>query len=321
MKPSFMIRVAVFSVIAGATCGAIKAQTPEQRLQGALALEKDGKPAQAVAATQSLLDAHVLATFEAGKAWNILGLAYEDEGELQLARHAYEESIRILEPLPNIRDYAMALNSLGSVYVTMMQFDAADKLRAKALGLYEKAGDHDGMAVCASNLALSAFRQNRMNRGSEYLARALKEARAATNFDNDDRAAILSVQGWKAWHDRDYPESVARFRQALELWRSRHGDDHPSTGWGDVLLGDAYLSAGQRAAAMTEIKKGLDILDRSLGRKDPHYLLAELAYARLLDAGGSHKEADRIKTAAESGLQESHRRQCPGCTVSAMALR
>jgi len=321
MKPSFMKRVAILAVIAGATCGAMRAQTPGQRLQGALALERDGKPGQAVAEAQSLLDAHVLDTFETGKAWNVMGLAYEDEGELQQARRAYEESVRILEPLPNIRDYAMALDSLGSVYVTMGQFEAADKLRMKALGLYERAGDHRGVAVSANDLALSAFRQNRMNRGNEYLARALKEARAATNLDNDDRAAIVTLQGWKAWHDRDYSTSVAKYQQALELWRSLHGDSHPTTGWSHVLLGEAYESAGQLTAALTETRKGVDILDRSLGRQNLHSLLAQLAYARVLDADGSHTESARIKTTAEQMLKESGRRQCPGCTVSAMALR
>jgi tetratricopeptide (TPR) repeat protein len=303
------------------TSFALMAQTTEQRLKEALDLEKDGKPAMAIAQARVLLDSNSLDPYETGKAWNILGLAYEDEGDLQLARHADEESIRILEPLPNIRDYAMALDDLGGVYVSTGQFEDADKLRTKALRLYEKIGDHGGAAMASSDFALSSFRQNKVSQGKKYLESALREARAATDLDNDDRAAIASLQGWKAWHDRDYSKSVAKYREALDFLRSLHGEDHPSTGWAHVLLGDADAAAGQLKAALTETKEGMEILDRSLGRQNPHYLMAEVAYARALDASGSRAEADQIKATAESMLKENDRRQCPGCTVSAMALR
>jgi tetratricopeptide (TPR) repeat protein len=262
-----------------------------------------------------------LSAFETGKAWNILGLAYEDRGDIQPARHAFEESIRILEPLPNVRDYAMAVDGLGGIYVATGQFEDADKLRTKALGLYETAGDHGGIAMTSSDLALSAFRQNKVGRGKKYLEQAVREAGAADDIDNDNRAAIVSLEGWKAWHDGNYSTSVAKYRRALEFLRSIHGEDHPSIGWAHVQLGDADVAAGQLKAALTETKEGLDILDRSLGRQDPHYLLAELAYARVLDASGSHAEAAPIRATAESMLKENERRQCPGCTVSAMALR
>jgi len=69
-----------------------------------------------------------------------------------------------------------------------------------------------------------------------------------------------------------------------------------------------------------EAKKGVDILDRSLGRQNRHYLLAELAYARVLDASGSRAEAAQIRTTAEQALKEDDRRQCLGCTINAMAF-
>jgi tetratricopeptide (TPR) repeat protein len=321
MNTHVKIRLGVSLVMLVSTSFALMAQTTGQRLKEALDLEKDGKPVLAIAQARALLDSNSLDPYETGKAWNILGLAYEDEGDLRLARHADEESIRILEPLPNIRDYAMALDDLGGVYVTAGQFEAADKFRTKALGLYETAGDHGGAAMASSDLALSSFRQNKVRQGKKYLEQALREARAATDLDNDDRAAMASLQGWKAWHDGDYSTSVAKYKQALDFLRSLHGEDHPSTGWAHVLVGDADAAAGQLKAALAETKEGMDILDRSLGRQNPHYLMAEVAYARVLDASGSHAEADQIKATAESMLKENDRRQCPGCTVSAMTFR
>ncbi|KAA6464926.1 hypothetical protein DYQ86_02935 [Acidobacteria bacterium AB60] len=312
--------VAAMAAVAGTTAAA-RGQSAEEQLKAAFALERGGKPAQSVAAVQQLLEAHVLSPQQTGKAWNVMGLAYEDEDELQEARRAYEEAIRILETLPNERDYAMALDGLGGVYVTMREYEAADKLRTKALGIYEKAGDHQGIEESSIDLALSAYRQNRVRRGDEFLARAVKEERKVAAPDKDDTAALLSLQGWKAWHDGDESGSVNRYRQALEQWRQLHGDAHPTTGWGYVLLGDAEASANHLDAAMKDVKKGWDILEQSLGKQNRHVLLAQLAYARVLEASGSRAEAARLKATAESLLTDDSRRQCMGCSISAVALR
>src|SRR5260370_41988125 len=91
---------------------------PAKRLSAAFALVKEGKPSPAIVELRALLDSNSLDTLDSGKAWNILGLAYEDLGEFAISQHAYEESLRILEGLPdNIKDYAMALNDFGALYV------------------------------------------------------------------------------------------------------------------------------------------------------------------------------------------------------------
>ncbi len=160
-----------------------------------------------------------------------------------------------------------------------------------------------------------------MAAGRKYLTLAVKEARAASDLDDDDRAAVTSLQGWQAQLDGDFTMSIARYRQALDLWRRRHGEEHPFTGWGHLLLGDAQFEAGQLTTALEEIKQGVAVLDRTVGNQNPHYLIAELAYSRVLDATGSHAEAARIKATAESLLKDVNRQQCAGCTISAAAFR
>jgi tetratricopeptide (TPR) repeat protein len=295
--------------------------TPAQRLTDAFALEREGKPALAVVELQALLNSSSLDALDSGKAWNILGLAYQDLGEFAPAQHAYEESLRILKELAdNIRDYAMALDDFGALYVATGQFEPAEKMRTKALGIYEKVEDHGGIARASCDLATIAFSQKKVASGSKYLAQAVKEARAANDLDDDDRAAITSLQGWQAQFDGDFAMSVARYRQALDLWRSRHGDEHPFTGWGHLLLGDAQFEAGQMTTALEEIRQGIAVLDRTVGHQNPHYLIAELAYSRVLDATGFHAEAARIKATAESLLKEVNRKQCAGCTISIVAF-
>ncbi len=302
-------------------CPLLSQMTPTQRLTQAYSLEKEGKPTPAISELQELLDSKSLDTVSTGKAWNILGLAYDDQGNFPLAQHAFEESLHILENLPdNIQDYAMALDDFGGLYVATGQFEVANKLRTKAFGLYEKVGDHAGIARASGDLAGTAFSQKEVERGSRYLERAVKEARLANDLGDDDRAAIASLRGWQAQLDGDFTMSVVRYGQALDLLRKRHGEEHPYTGWGYLLLGDAHAEAGQLTTALEEMRQGIAILDRTLSRQNPRYLVAEIAYSRVLDATGSHAEAAQIEAAAEPLLKDIYRKQCAGCTVSATAF-
>jgi hypothetical protein len=304
------------------TAGPLLAQmTPAQQLTDAFVLEKEGKPARAIAELQALLDSQVLDQPGTGKAWNILGLCYEDQGQFQLSQHAFEESLRVLENLPdNIRDYATALDDFGGLYLATGQFEVARKIKNKALGLYEKVGEHGGIARANCDLAAIEFNQKQVTRGSKYLEQAGKEARVASDIEDDDRAAIASLQGWEAMLHDDFTVGVARYRQALDLWKKRHGEEHPYTGWGYLLLGDADAKAGHLTTSLGETRQSVAILDRTLGRQNPRYLLAEIAYSRVLDATGSHSEAAQIKATAEPLLNDTYRRGCGGCTISAAAL-
>jgi tetratricopeptide (TPR) repeat protein len=291
--------------------------TPQQRLMEALTLEREARPAQAIVELLALLDSKSLDAAGIGKAWNILGLAFEDQGNFLAARHAYEQSIHTFKGLPNYsRDYAMALDDLGGLYVATGQLDLAARLRVKALHLYDRANDHAGIARGSSDLAGIAFNQKKVNQGRRYLEQALKEARLANNLDEDDHAALASMRGWLAQFDGDVGTAVSSYQQSLDLWRSRHGEEHPFTGWGYTLLGKAHAETGNLTIALAEMRRGLGILGRTLNHQDSRYLTAEIAYSRVLDKTGAHSEATQIKTDAERQLREFYSRQCVDCTIS-----
>ena len=118
MKAKFDTRPRVLPAILllFTVCPLLTQTTPARRLTDAFALEREGKPAPAIVELQTLLNSSSLDALGSGKAWNKLGLAYEDMGEFALSQHAYEESLRILKDLPdNIRDYAMALDDFGGL--------------------------------------------------------------------------------------------------------------------------------------------------------------------------------------------------------------
>jgi len=295
--------------------------TPAERLTQASVLEKESKPAAAIAGIHELLHSRALDASSTGMAWDVLGRAYEDQGEFGQSQHAFEESLRILGGLPDhIREYAAALDDFGGLYLANGEFEIADKIKTKALGLYERIGEHEGIARAACDLAAIKFNQKQVTRGSRYLERAVKESQAASSLEDDDRAAILSLQGWEALLHDDTAAGVASYRQALDLWRKRHGEEHPYTGWGYLLLGDADAKAGHLTTALGEMRQSAAILERTVGRQNSRYLLAELAYSRVLDATGSHSQAAQIKAMAEPLLNDIQRRQCAGCTISAASF-
>ncbi len=294
---------------------------PQEQLRQAFVLEKKNKPEPAIALLKALLASQTLDAPGTGKAWNILGLAYEDLGEFSLSQHAFEESVQILKSDPDIRNFAMALNDFGGVYVAMGQLDTAQKMKVKALGEYEKVDDHSGIVRASYDLAGIAFNRGKVSEGSKYMERAIKEARSANDLDDDDWAAISSLQGWQAEVNGEPAVGIAKYKQALDLWRNLHGEEHPDTGWGLVLLGAADAEGGHSPAGLAEMKQGVTILGRTLGEKNLRYLSVEVTYARLLDKEGLHEEAARVKGAAETVLQEVYGEQCAGCTVSAAAFR
>jgi tetratricopeptide (TPR) repeat protein len=294
----------------------------KQSVAQALALERDGRPAQAIVALQTLLDSKSLDALGTGQAWNILGLSYRDQGNFAYAQYAFEQSIRILEGLPNnTREYGMALDNFGGLLLAMGQPEPAGTMRKKALHVYEKTNYHTGIAIACSGLAGLAFSQKQMRQGRRYMERARQEAQLASDLDDDNLAAIFSMQGWMALLDGDVVATVSAYQHSLDLWRKGHGEEHPFTGWGYILLGNAKAQGGELTSALVDLQTGLAVLDRTLGQQNARYLTAEIAYSRVLDRTGAHTEAARMKTDAERELKDLHRAQCVACSVSAAAFR
>lgn len=299
------------------------AQTsPEQRLTEAYRLEREGRAAPAIAQLKSLLDSKSLDPAGIGKAWNVLGLAFEDQGNFSASRRAFEQSIRTYEGVPSdTTDYAMALDDFGDLCIATRQFDSAERMMNRARHLYEAAQDHAGVARASSDLAGALFSQKKIREGRKNLDRALKESRLTNGLDDDDLATLASLQGWLAQFDGDKPAAVSKYQQSLDLLRRFHGDEYASTGWGYVLLGQVQAESGDLNRSLTDMAKGLAILSRTLNSQDPRYLLAEIAYSHVLDRDGKRNEAASIRTNAERQLRTVRNSQCIDCTVSATAFR
>ena len=299
----------------------LAAQTPSNpTIMHAYELEEQDHPAEAVALIRPLLDSNTLSGADVGRAWNALGLGYLDQGDFPPAQQALERAIRILQPIPNSRDYAIVLGNLADLYFSKLDPATALELRLKALPVFEQQNDHEDIAVTCNHLAGIELQLDHKKEGRKYLNRAIQEMNAAPDLNGNDRAAISMMEAKFAEADHDWTAAVQSMQSAVSTWQSIFGEDHSNVGWGYILLGHEYQRAGKMAEADREMQHGMSILGRTVSPQSSYYVQAELTYADLLEKRGDRAAASRLRTAAEAA-QGSNRTPCVGCTISVDALR
>ncbi len=257
-----------------------------------------------------------------GIAWAVLARTYQDIGSFDQARRCYEEALQILASAEGAASqYASALDNFGSLYREEKQFAAADELRHRALAFYQHLSDHARAAIVLNNLAATAIEQNNQRRGREYLRRAFEETQHATDIGSDDLAAIYSNQGTLFLLAGNPYRAQQDFQMSMALWQRAFGPNHYWIGWGYILRAQCYLAEGNNAGAGADVEKGMAILEKTLGRGSRKYALAEMVYARTLNASGDEARAHSVESAAQRSLRALERGECGGCSVSAEAFR
>jgi tetratricopeptide (TPR) repeat protein len=266
--------------------------------------------------------AHALARNEAGVAWTLLGNAYQYLGEYQKARGSFEAAIRFLKDSPaQARQYASALDNLGSLELEDGQTESAKVLRLKAKHLYETMGDHMGIARTATNLSLIALQQRRYAEARAFLAKAFEEANRVAEPNTDDLASMYAIQGVIAGHDLGARSALEPLQHAIDLWEGRHGPGYFQLGTAYLVRGQIYETMGDYQKAKTDLQNALARLEQTTGPNSPLYLRAEISYARVLRDSGSKREAAQLEAKATAALEQLHLRECSGCSVSLLGLR
>jgi tetratricopeptide (TPR) repeat protein len=317
-----MKRIYALFLFAGIASSTLWSQedVPHQLNQSVL-LEQQGQFDKAIKSLQPLIDSNALSRADLGRAWTLIGFAYKEQGQFQRAQDAYERALRIFEgDKEHTADYANTLEYLARLYQAMRQEQMAMKLGLKAIEIYAQRNDHCALARIYTNLAGAAIQEHRMKDAHGYLEKAKKESRLTNGLTDDDNAALSSTQAWFASSNGKTAEAISANRQALELWRHGHGEQHHFTGWGYVLLGQALTAGGQLQTGLMNLQQGLTILRQTVGPQNPKYLVGEILYAKALEQSGMHTESTRIRNEAEQALGNILNRQCMNCTVSVATL-
>ena len=295
---------------------------PQEQLKQAFVLEHQGQFGKVVSIVKPLTDSHELTSLELGRAYMILGIAYESEGEPANAHNAFEHAIRILDhDSEHIPDYAAALDNYASLYSDSGQLEVAGNMWLKAFHLRQSSGDHAAIMRSLTTLAGLALSRNRVHEAKRYLKSASEEMKVAYDAVDDDLAVFLETDAWLALAEHHPSEAVAKYHRSLDVLKRTRGQQHWLTGWEYMLLGRAYAELGDMNNALADMREGLLILEHALGNRNPKYFVAQMVYSHILDQTGSHAEAAQIKAAAEQASRAFYRNQCVGCTINVAAFR
>jgi tetratricopeptide (TPR) repeat protein len=295
--------------------------SPADQLVAAGALRDRGDYKQALAILEPLAQSAGPDAPDASRAWILLGSIYQDVGRYVDAQRAYQAAISAFKNQPDKeREEAAAMDNLGSLYLDMGQAEMSRQIRLRVLQLAKEAGDHAGLARVYNNLAVTAFQRNQVDEGRKYISQALQEVKQAPQVANDDLAAIYSNAGSLSMYDHDYKQALRYYEHARQVWIKQHGMNHKLTGWGYVLCGRVRALLGDPQQGLVEVTTGLSIIEESVGTRVPLYFAARLAYADVLSATGSTREAKEMRSTTAQSL-ESFRRATAGFPISADAFR
>ncbi len=237
MKP---IEKVLFTVVlAGAQLWA--QAIPEGPLHEAYVFEKQGQFDKAAGIAKELVDSGRLSGVELGRAWNVLGVVYTQQGKLMEAQNAFERSLQIFGQEPQfVTDYAAALQNYGELYNDSGERAVAGKMWRKALDLLQRSGDHAGIARSLTYLAGLALAQNQVASARKYLQSVAEEMKLTHDLSDDDLAFIYETQAWLARAEGHFSAAVAGYQRSLELCKRIYGEGHWKTGWDYMLRGKAY---------------------------------------------------------------------------------
>jgi tetratricopeptide (TPR) repeat protein len=295
--------------------------SPSQQLVDSLNLIKQAQFLPAINELEALTSANGLTRLEQGRAFTLLGYCYKENGRFEAAQRSYERAIALVENNSDARlDYANAMNNLADLYRDTNRLDQAKQAWQKSESAYSGIGDHSGVAGIAMNLAGIAIVQNHLGDAKKLIARAQEEFKLAEGMTDSEKGGMAVTEAWLADAHGHHDEALDDYQRALHAWQHAHGEAHPITGWGWVLLGRAEANVGRFDDARAFTQQGMSIIAKTEGESHPRYQAAQLLYSQVLDMSGSHAEAAVIRTSAEHSLSDVLGRQCTSCTVSVATL-
>ncbi len=322
------MRRILFCVLLAVTTSAplLTAQAPTQDPKTALAsiadLSRRGQLHQVIDAANALFANPALSPADHAMVLVYLAYAYQQRGEFTKATSHYEKALAIVDrDGQHSSDYAATLATLATVYAQIGQTETAKHVLLRAGHMFESENDHAGAAMIWSDLATIAADQHSRGEAHKDIARCIAESKLASDMAPGELAAISTSEGRVAALDGDPHTAISSYQRSLDLWKQTNKDQQQREAWLRVLLGEAYLQAGDLANARESTSRGLAMLEAASGRHTVRYLAAELVYSKVLDASGAHDEASTLRKAAQAGMNTDTDRQRAQSQISVSALR
>jgi CHAT domain-containing protein/Tfp pilus assembly protein PilF len=277
-------------------------------LNGAAALKKQGKLADAARAYESALP-EAEKTFgkdnlTTAAVLTQLGQIYYEMGQYAKTEPLYRRGLQITE-LRLGKDHvnvAAAANDLAAALAALGQYPAAEPLYRRALGIREaKLGkEHIQVAQSLNNLANVYSELGDYAKAEESVKRSLAIAEARLGKNHPNVAIVLVNLASVCKKQGRYAEAEPLFRRSLEISEAAFGKDHLQVAISVSHLAELYRHMGEYARAEPLYQRALAIRKARAGAEHP--LVAE----SLNDLANLHWENGE-PAQAEALYQESLR--------------
>lgn len=296
------------------------AQDQKNGLAHLFDLSRQGRPSQVIQSANALLSNEKLPPVDRSVVLTYIGRAYQETGDSHTAIGYYEKALAVLDrDGHHPAEYATTLAAMATLYAELGQADTAKHMLLRSVHLLEKDGDHHAeIAWIWSDLATIAANGHSSREAHKCMAHAIAESQLDPHVSSDETEAFLTTQATIAEIDGDPRTAIADYQQALALSKQSHDDQHPETAWLYVLLGGAYLQAGDLASARQMTSLGLNLLEAGSGRQSPRYFSAQFIYSKVLDASGSHQEASQLRQQAQDAMTAGSKRTQGEISISAL---
>jgi tetratricopeptide (TPR) repeat protein len=268
------------------------------------ALSRNAQPSQLIQAANSLLANRNLDPSSQGIVLTYLGHGYQQAGDFQKAAASYEKALANINcDGLHAAEYATILTTLATLYAETGQTDIAKHVLRRSVRLFEKQNNRAGTTMIWNDLATIAADEHQNREAHKYIARAMAESQLGSDVPADEIAALTSTEARIAELDGDPKTAITYYQRSLAL--CNQSCQSQQIAWLHILLGGAYLEAGDIADALAAAMRGLSLVEASFGRQSPRFFSAELICSKVLDASGAHTDAARLRTEAEAG-QNNH---------------
>jgi len=212
-------------------------------------------------------------------------------------------------------DLSTPLNNLADLYLSAGRLDEAQTLFLRALRLREQAGYRPSPQTMG-NLALVAFRQDRLDDSLTWLQRGVAVVEEDVGPDSPDLLPLLVQRARVERRLGDHAGAVGTLQRVVGIRERQRGPEHPDLATTLTSLGAALKAAGDPGAAEQAWRRGVAILDAA---GPPSVRLAELLILlghRLVESDRAAEAVGLLRRAVEICTAE----RGPGHQLTASAL-
>ncbi len=226
-----------------------------------------------------------------------LGDIENRKNDLQKAEIFYNRSKLIREKIVGRFDlyYAISLNKLGVLYLTLSRYKDAEDLFLKCIAIREKKMgiEHPEYAIGIHDLAVLYFNLGKFEKAKEQFLESMNIYKNTLGDKHRLYADCLNNLGGFYLKIGVYDEAEVFFLESASIYRLNYGEEHPY--YASVLnsLGGLSLFKGMYMDAESLFYKSMEIRKNSLGELNPYYLTSLQNLVRVQIILGKYEKAEK----------------------------